>query len=84
VVFLHELSHAFTKYLFDNVVTPAGVGPTQNEKGESGWLVEGELMGGIVLASWDREADVGRMEAIDRVVLEKVDGSSSIIGKLIP
>jgi hypothetical protein len=39
-------------------------------------------MGGIVLASWDRKADVGRMEAIDRVVLE-TDGLSRIIGKAL-
>ena len=39
-------------------------------------------MGGRVLASWDREADVGCMEAIDRVVLE-TDTLSHIIGKTL-
>ena len=42
--------------------------------------METQLMGGMVLASWDREADIGRMEAIDRVVLE-TDSLSRIIGK---
>jgi hypothetical protein len=68
------------QYLFDNAITPEGVGPTQNRSGESGWLVERRLMGGIVLASCNREDDVGRMESIDRVVLE-TDGLSHIIGK---
>jgi hypothetical protein len=44
--------------------------------------VEEELMGGRVLASWDREADVGRMGSIDGVVLE-TGGSSYIIGKAL-
>lgn len=39
-------------------------------------------MGGTVLASWNCEADIGRMELIDGVVLER-HGSSHIIGKAL-
>ena len=42
--------------------------------------MESQLMGGIVLATWNHEADVGRMGLIDGVVLE-TDGLSHIIGK---
>jgi hypothetical protein len=83
IVIMHEMLHAFTKYLFNNIITSEGVGPTRNGCGESGWLVERQMMGGTILASWNREADVGRMEAIDGVVLE-TDGSSHIIGKVFP
>ena len=75
VIILHELSHSFTKYLFNNTVTPEGVGLTQGD----GWLLEAPH--GFVSASWDREGDVGQMKLIKRVVLEKGSGTAYIIGK---
>ncbi|KAF8344945.1 hypothetical protein F5887DRAFT_968646 [Amanita rubescens] len=80
VVILHELSHSFTKYLFNNIITPEGVGPTRRRHGESGWLLEARLMPhGFVSASWDCEGDVGQMKLIKRVVLEKGSGAAYII-----
>jgi hypothetical protein len=81
-IIVHELSHSFMKYLFNNAVTPEGVGPTHHEYGKSGWLLEQRLMQGVISASWDHEDLVGEMTLIKRVVLE-TNGSAYIVGKTI-
>jgi hypothetical protein len=68
--------------MFGNIVTPQGVGPTQNGYGESRWLLEERLMQGVVSACWDHKDDVCQMDLIKRVDL-KMASSSFIIGKTI-
>jgi hypothetical protein len=80
VVIFHEVSHAFTKFLFNSIITPPGVGPTRGIHGESGWLLEDRF----ISASWDRANEVGQMGSIKRVVLESKRGSGAaacVIGK---
>ena len=74
-IILHEFAHGFTKFFFhDNDVTPIGVGIGGDPKcGESGWLVEEQLMGGRLCVEWINKRYFGDMERIDRVLL--LDGS---------
>jgi hypothetical protein len=85
VVIFHELSHAFTKYIFHNNDTPIGVGPhgdSTGEWGESGWLVEETIMGGKLAVEWDDGCNFGNMDLISRVLL--VDGPvARVISKAI-
>lgn len=73
------------KFLFGNIITPDGIGPTRGIYGESGWLLEEKLMPrGLVLASWDHTHEVGQMRLIKRVVLEDGSGAAArIIGKTV-
>lgn len=73
VIVFHELSHAFTKYWFNEIVTPLDVGPTIDGSGELGFLVEEELMGGRLVVEWDNCHNFGKMDLIDQLVL--VNGS---------
>ena len=68
VVVLHELAHAFTKFHFHDI--GVGVGGKRN-CGESGWLVEEQLMGGRLLAEWTNKQHFGDMFRIDNVLLKK-------------
>ena len=83
VIIFHELSHAFTKYWFDEIVTPVGVGRSDDPKyGESGWVVEEGLMGGGLVVEWDDSRKFGDMDAIDRLLLlEK--GQTWELGRII-
>ena len=80
-IILHELSHAFTKFYFDDIVTPFGIGTGEDSKhGESGWLVEEEIMGGRIAVEWIDKSNFGEMDAIDRVIL--MNGSQSwVVGE---
>jgi hypothetical protein len=72
VVILHELSHAFTKHYFDHIITPLGVGFKEgSEYGESGFLVEDEIVGGRLSVEWDKPLDAANMGEISRVVIKR-------------
>ena len=68
---LHEMSHAFTKYYFNQILTPLGIGfgSTLSRYGESGWLAEERLFGGRFLAFWDDATKDGDLAAINDLVL---------------
>ena len=68
---LHEMSHAFTKYYFNQIYTPLGVGigPLMSKYGESGWLAEERLFAGRFLVYWDDAMNNGDLAAISDLVL---------------
>ena len=71
VIILHEVSHAFTKYYFNQIYTPLGVGigPSMSKHGESGWLAEERLFAGQFLIYWDDATKNGDLAAISDLVL---------------
>jgi hypothetical protein len=70
VIVMHELAHSFTKFWFDEAVTPLGVGVGNcPNDGESGWLVEENLMHGVLEAQWNDPKQVYNMDLIDCVIL---------------
>jgi hypothetical protein len=78
VIILHELSHAFTKYYFNHIVTPLGVGYKQGSSyGESGYLVEDEIVGGRLSVLWKHEKDWSNMTKIHQVAI--VRGSQKLV-----
>ena len=76
IVVLHELSHAFTKYWFNQIITPVGVGFGGSPRSsESGFLVEDELVGGRFAVEWNDPDDFGNMDKIDEVLIDGLDHS---------
>jgi hypothetical protein len=70
VIVMHELAHSFTKLWFNEAVTPLGVGVGNSPgSGESGWLVEENIMGGTLEVQWDQPKQAFNMDLIDRVIL---------------
>jgi hypothetical protein len=65
----HELCHHLTKLVFASRITPAGCGVDNFINGESGYLLEETLMGGVVGVLWNTR-DVGEMDKFIGLVLE--------------
>lgn len=71
-VVFHELAHAFSKFYFHDNITPIGVGVGGKRNcGESGWLIEEQMMGGCLLAEWADKRYFGDMFRIDHVLLKR-------------
>ena len=84
MIIFHELSNAFTKYWFGELVTPIGVGRGNDSRyGESGCVVEEGLLGGTLVVEWDDSGKFGDMNAIDRVLLLGKDSRAWELGRII-
>lgn len=70
-VVLHELAHAFTKFHFHDNIMPVGVGIGGKNSGESGWLVEEQIVGGHLLVEWADKQHFGDLFQVNHVLLTK-------------
>jgi hypothetical protein len=80
VIVMHELAHSFTKFWFNEAVMPLGVGVGVGNcpnSGESGWLVEENLMRGVLEVQWNDPKQVFNMDLIDCVILRNSTNDKS-------